>query len=553
MKNIVVLWLPILFVTCGVATSRAAAADVAMQPFVQRGMGATPRTLSEKARDTVHIADFGGGPGKTATENANAINKALAWVRVQSGWGGGRVLLGPGVHDVAPDLVSISENGALEGQTPVADYAGTYIAGGTVLQFTGRGAFGVIMEVSRAALRNITIRRTSGTLTYCLVVTGSLHNVENVTTEGCDYGIVAGGGLNSVVFRNVTTINHGAVGFSILPVNTGGVGALTYPSIQSRISARGNTATYIENLISRQNRVGVALLDGLGLVFHKGVVESNTHHAIVGFKRAKASNLDNITFRDMWFENNNLTPPANQNLSGIDLLLVSNRGVGYLKGSTSGPWTASSDAGADLWLGSETEAYMTGDIYNYSGGAPSHWRFENCMLMPLRYGARLRSSRWVTYEHSHMQSMSGNSWFLNITPNAYGTHIKEPRSYALDSEIKLFTVGGTRTTYTMEDTQNRGSVAAAVSGEWVTIANVKAMSRGNKYEFAAGVPGHDCASYCAQGYVVFDGTSYTLAKAATGAAFDARVFDGNLQVMQRSGKPRLISWRIWPRGQLGHV
>lgn len=65
--------------------------------FAQKGQGAVGRTLADKAREAISLADFGGGPGADAATNNAAFARALDELATR---GGGTLRLGPGRHEI---------------------------------------------------------------------------------------------------------------------------------------------------------------------------------------------------------------------------------------------------------------------------------------------------------------------------------------------------------------------------------------------------------------------------------------------------------------------
>ena len=84
-------------------------------------------------------------------------------------------------------------------------------------------------------------------------------------------------------------------------------------------------------------------------------------------------------------------------------------------------------------------------------------------MTPKLGGVRIRSGRYVRFENSHMQSISGSTYF-SLTANAYRTLVKEPRAFGFDANIWGYKIGGTESTVVIESNPLTVAYTAVPSG-----------------------------------------------------------------------------------------
>lgn len=190
--------------------TNGAGTDPTWSGFLQAGTGAVTRTWQAKARDALHIADFGGVAdwnGTTGTDNATAFSNADA---AASALGGADILLGPGSYYVG-STVTINARNRIMGQArPGVPITNSAIIGALavtpVLKLDGGAG-------SRSvAAFNLSVGRETGAVpsgAVGLEVTRSdVAVLEDVYSRGHEYGYK----INTVaVGTNLTRCLSGAI------------------------------------------------------------------------------------------------------------------------------------------------------------------------------------------------------------------------------------------------------------------------------------------------------------------------------------------------------
>jgi hypothetical protein len=382
----------------------------------------------------VNVRDFGASPASSPAANAHAIKAAARHLR--SAAGGGTIFVPRGTYALQGSEVKLPGNIALCGESPSSAYDDVDLAGGTVFSCT-TGDYGIFVAGRSVELRNFRITGAGGRCAYGIVVNSIKSVIQNVTSSYFEYGF-AGAGLNSNRFVNITAYANSKAGLVVLNGNQGGIGAYQYPKLSGLVAPTGSSVYHLIDCTFRVNAIGVIVLEAIHARMTGGVIESNDQYGFVAFKQA-GGNCDGFTLEGVYFENDGREGAPS--IAGIEALKTSPSA--YLVGDVSGAWNPGRDGGFGVWLGSAQENYRTGGG-NYIGGPPSYWTFRDCHIGAKRGGVRVRSARQLAFDNCHLQSMTGAPFF-SMTPNAFETTIRDPRSYALDREIAGGRVGGTGT------------------------------------------------------------------------------------------------------------
>jgi hypothetical protein len=447
--------------------------------------------------------------------------------------------------------LKIYSNVHVMGESPITPYDATHFDGGTRIKGTiGDWVFALVER--HAALTNLQIDCTGGTVAYGVVTTDVRTLIDSVSVRAAEYGFTSAG-LNSNVFKNVHAVYCTKVGFSVLPRNFGGIGVIAYPKIAALVSAIASTlfSIYDSNFIA--NRVGMIFRDGNNPEIVGGVVEASEQQALIVFKEYQHA-CDAFTWRGTWFENN-YNSAANPAVVGIEHLLTATGPDVYLNGTSYGAYNPAADDEFAYWFGGAENVYNAG-AGNFTLGPPAWWKFDRCKLTHAKKGFRLRSQNFLTVEESHVQSASGAQNFSQ-TNDSNKLILRNIRKtvVAASSETRFYQLTNGRGTVHEDSDGYTSSAVAVASGVWQTIIDLAGMSYNNKYRYTittasvANYPAYGStgwAAYLGSGVIFEHQNEFTGVSAAiqvTGA--------GLLQYKQNSGGPQTVLWKIIPEGQMG--
>lgn len=183
----------------------AAPAGAGLVGFQQAGTGAVARTLQDKGSDIIHAADFGASPSATAATNVAALQAAIDHAALTRG----RVILGPGTHDITA-RVTVRTGVALIG-------AGKTL---TTLRVTTNDRVLVLENDSEVHGLTADANGThDGTTKLSVVSVGSRCIVSRVVAKNGYTGVSAGDvtAQTSSTFTDITTHNNISRGLALDP------------------------------------------------------------------------------------------------------------------------------------------------------------------------------------------------------------------------------------------------------------------------------------------------------------------------------------------------
>ncbi|MHB8392316.1 MAG: right-handed parallel beta-helix repeat-containing protein [Acidobacteriaceae bacterium] len=332
-----------------------------------------------------------GAKGDRATDDTAAIQAAINYV---GGLGGGQIWFPVGTY-VVSGLVLDWTHVLLIGETSGYDYEGQTTlavefeatAGTFAIHLKYDSVGGPQRKAFYSGLKDIAV---NGTIEYGVLITSACTIMDNVTVNGFQYGITALG-QNQNKYDRVTCTNNTKIGFCVLGINNL---ALTAPDLNfSDVYLVSSTIFTARDCNFRENVFGVFMRDGFLAEFKDCAIESNTQAGLMLYKPT-GQNMAGLRFENCWLENNYTAYTSGSTsyvLTGITPMLAT--AGHFLTGSVSGDWASSTDAGYQLWIGSQTEDYASGGMDGVN--------FVNCNLncstSAQRY-ARMRSGRSMTFD-----------------------------------------------------------------------------------------------------------------------------------------------------------
>lgn len=421
---------------------------------------------------TVLNAKQFGAKGDGVTDDTAAIQAAINYV---GGQGGGQIWFPIGTY-ICNGLILDWTHVLLIGETSGYDYEGTSTLAVQLKATSGTFAIhlkydntgGVQRKAFYSGLKDIAV---NGTIEYGVLITSAVTIMDNVTVNGFQYGITALG-QNQNKYNRIACTNNTKIGFCVLDeANL----ALTAPDLSfSDVHLVSSTTFTVRDSNFRLNAFGVFMRDGFLAEFKDCVSESNTQAGLMLYKPTGV-NMNGLRFENCWLENNYsayTSGSAGYSLTGITPMLATTGH--FLTGSVNGDWGSVADAGYQLWVGSQTEDYASGQIDGIS--------FVNCELNcgsnQQRY-ARLRSSKSLKFDGGFWQGGDGTNG-LSITSYAsYTAWLDFDGNNCNVTAITGGTVGGNRS-FVMRRGQN-----SAESGGWYLTQGDWGVRSGYGIQFPA--------------------------------------------------------------------